>query len=248
MNKPELVTSSYMPDVASGALPGAAETLDWVGMGNIQQPLLIRDGANSRQVQARVQVYVDLGDPTAKGIHMSRLYLILDEHADTRPLSGPGLKLLLNSFLESHRGLSTRAYVQFDFDYLLRRPALVSEYSGWHAYPASIKGTCIDGDIALELAVGIYYSSTCPQSAALARQLIQNQFERDFGHRNDLKASEVKAWLGTEQGIVATPHSQRSIARTPRAARRRAGRLSDIAHCRFGGNDACYTGADCGEA
>ena len=57
------------------------------------------------------------------------------------------------------------------------------------------------------------YSSTCPCSAALARQLIQEQFESDFGANGSVKASEIKAWLGTEQGIIATPHSQRSVAR-----------------------------------
>ena len=43
--------------------------------------LLIKDGARINQVQSAVQIYVDLGDELAKGIHMSRLYLLLDEHA-----------------------------------------------------------------------------------------------------------------------------------------------------------------------
>ena len=41
----------------------------------------------------------------------------------------------------------------------------------------------------------------------------QGQFEADFGPTGSVKASEIKAWLGTEQGIMATPHSQRSVAR-----------------------------------
>ena len=60
--------------------------------------------------------------------------------------------------------------------------------------------------------VEIPYSSTCPCSAALARQLIQKQFREDFGNGKQISADEVYGWLGTEQGIVATPHSQRSIA------------------------------------
>jgi GTP cyclohydrolase I len=148
----------------------------------------------------------------AKGIHMSRLYLILDEHSETRPLSTAGLKLMLASVLESHRDLSTQAFVQFDFDYFLRRKALVTDNSGWNAYPVTIRGTLHRGDIALELKLAVQYSSTCPCSAALARQLIQNQFEADFGGAGQVNASDVKAWLGTEQGIVATPHSQRSTA------------------------------------
>ena len=67
--------------------------------------------------------------------------------------------------------------------------------------------------VQIELSLGVLYSSTCPCSAALARQLIQQQFEEDFGRHGDVKMSEVKAWLGTEDGIMATPHSQRSLAR-----------------------------------
>ena len=213
MSEPELVVANDMPDVASRELQKPQAALDWVGMSDIHQPLLVKDGDQTRQVQARVQVYVDLADPKAKGIHMSRLYLILDEHADTRPLTAAGLKLLLASVLESHRGLSSQAFVQFEFDYYLRRNALVSDNSGWNSYPVTIKGTLVGRDIHLELGIGVFYSSTCPCSAALARQLIQNQFEADFGHSGAVKASEVKAWLGTEQGVVATPHSQRSLAR-----------------------------------
>ena len=216
MNKAELISLdkklANMPDVASHELHTPHETLDWVGMSGINQPLLVRDGGRVRQVQAKVQIYVDLDDELAKGIHMSRLYLILDEHAETRPLSTPGLKLLLRSLLESHRDLSGNAFVEFTFDYYLRRNALVSDNSGWNSYPVSIKGTMLDGEIVLEVKLAVQYSSTCPCSAALARQLIQEQFEADFGAAGSVSVADVRAWLGTEQGIVATPHSQRSTA------------------------------------
>ncbi len=212
MNKPELVALNAMPDVASRELHAPEVTLDWVGMSDIHQPLLLRDGDQIKQVQSRVQVFVDLGDPLAKGIHMSRLYLILDEHSETRPLTAAGLKLLLLSILESHRDLSTKAFVQFDFDYYLRRQALVSDNSGWNAYPVSVKGTLISGKFTLEVKIRVQYSSTCPCSAALARQLIQHQFEDDFGRGGQLSVKDVHAWLGTDEGIVATPHSQRSDA------------------------------------
>ncbi len=213
MNRPELIALPEMPDVARHNLQSPLETLDWVGMSGIHQPLMIRDGSAVRSVQSRVQIYVDLADELAKGIHMSRLYLILDEHSETRPLSAAGLKLMLASVLESHRDLSTQAFVQFDFDYFLRRKALVSDNSGWNAYPVTIKGTLSGGEIDLEMRVDVQYSSTCPCSAALARQLIQQQFEADFGGSGQVDAGAVREWLGTEQGIVATPHSQRSTAR-----------------------------------
>lgn len=213
MNRPEFLPASELPDVARLGLESPLETLDWVGMSGIHQPLVIRDGADSRAVQSRVQIYVDLADELAKGIHMSRLYLILDEHSESRALSAAGLKLMLASVLESHRDLSTQAFVQFDFDYFLRRKALVTDNSGWNSYPVTIRGTLEDGAVVLELELAVQYSSTCPCSAALARQLIQDQFDTDFGADGQVDAAAVRAWLGTEQGILATPHSQRSTAR-----------------------------------
>lgn len=213
MNKPKLVSTQNMPDIARRSFGEAQATLDWVGMSHVHQPLMVKDGDLSKAVQASVQVYVNLGDPHAKGIHMSRLYLLLDEHAETRPLTAAGLKMLLGSILESHHDLSTNAFVQFEFDHFVRREALISDNQGWSSYPVMVKGTLLDGEIALELSVEVQYSSTCPCSAALARQLIQEQFDADFGQKGDVRLSDVRAWLGTEEAVRATPHSQRSTAK-----------------------------------
>jgi GTP cyclohydrolase I len=115
--------------------------------------------------------------------------------------------------LESHHDLSTNAFVQFEFDHFVRRRALLSDNVGWASYPVMVKGTLIKGEVALELSVEVQYSSTCPCSAALARQLIQEQFKKDFGAAGDVSISDVNDWLGTEEGILATPHSQRSTAK-----------------------------------
>lgn len=63
----------------------------------------------------------------------------------------------------------------------------------------------------VELKIDVTYSSTCPCSAALARQLIQQQFLEDFAN-TPLQHEDVLTWLGSANGIVATPHSQRSSA------------------------------------
>ena len=206
-------SANGMPDVASREVQHAQGTLDWVGMGNIRQPIDIRDGNAVRRVEARVQVFVDLAVPQAKGIHMSRLYLILDEHAAAKPLSCAGLKLLLASLTASHRDLSDHAFVEFAFDYILRRRSLVTEHAGWNNYPVAIRGTVMDGEFHLELTLGIWYASTCPASAALARQLVQQRFNRDFGAEGEVSAADVQHWLGAEESIAGTPHAQRSIAR-----------------------------------
>jgi len=203
---------SRLPDVASRGVQHTG-TLDWVGMGDIRQPIDLRDGEDVHRVEARVQLYVDLANAEAKGIHMSRLYLILDEHAATRPLTPAGLKLLLKSMLVSHRDLSGHAFIEFAFDYFLRRRSLVSDNSGWNSYPVAMRGSSINGEVSIEMDLGVWYSSTCPASAALARQLIQQQFEHDFGDNGPVAAADVRAWLGTEEAIAGTPHGQRSIAR-----------------------------------
>ncbi|NIP15444.1 MAG: GTP cyclohydrolase I FolE2 [Pseudomonadales bacterium] len=202
-----------MPDIAGRPHTKPQGTLDWVGMSDIHQPILVRTGNANQRVQARVQVYVDLNDPHAKGIHMSRLYLLLDEHARTRPLSIAGLKMLLGSMHSSHLDLSSSAFVQFDFEYELRQMALLSDNAGWSSYPVTVKGTLANGKMTLELGVEILYSSTCPCSAALARQLIQKAFADRFDSDRPIDFADVNEWLGTEQGIVATPHSQRSVAK-----------------------------------
>jgi GTP cyclohydrolase IB len=201
-----------MPDVARRPYAKPQGRLDWVGMSDIHQPILLRDGAEQQRVQANVQVYVNLDDPHAKGIHMSRLYLLLDEHARTRPLSVAGLKMLLGALHGSHQDLSTRAFVQFDFNYEIRQASLLSDNAGWASYPVSLTGTWVDGEMHIELGVRVTYSSTCPCSAALARQLIQQAFAERFGAAGSIGFDDVSAWLGTEQGILATPHSQRSFA------------------------------------
>ena len=64
----------------------------------------------------------------------------------------------------------------------------------------------------VELQLTLGYSSTCPCSAALARQLIQQRFIDDFAGKS-LDHADILAWLGSSEGILATPHSQRSEAR-----------------------------------
>lgn len=204
---------AMMPDIASHAEVQVAGKLDWVGMNEIELPILL-DGPDGRQVQtnARVSAFVNLGEPDKRGIHMSRLYLHLDRALAEHSITPAALRHLLRDFLTSHEDLSSRAMVRLDFDYLVRRKALVSDNSGWKQYPISLIATLDGRDFAMEMAFQVIYSSTCPCSAALARQLIQEQFRNDFATDGSVDAGEVLDWLGTEQGIRATPHSQRSAA------------------------------------
>ena len=206
-------TARTLPDVASEPRTQTAGVLDWVGMERIEMPVLLRevDGELQRN-PARITAQVDLNQPDARGIHMSRLYLALDRTLSVEALSPCLLRRVLREFLESHAGLSTRARSRIDFEYLLRRPALRSDNSGWRSYPITVSAHMGSEGLRIELGLALLYSSTCPCSAALARESIQNRFREQFGSVADVDTNTVHAWLGSEQGIVATPHSQRSRA------------------------------------
>ena len=194
-----------LPDIASQNARQIVP-LDWVGMCGIALPIVIE----GQRLTATADAGVSLDDGEARGIHMSRLYLALEmlESQDLNPLL---LKKVLQQFLDSHDDLSICAYLRIHTQMLLKRPALVSPLSGWKTYPVSIDASLKNGMFHVELKIEVNYSSTCPCSAALARQLIQQQFVNDFANK-PLEHADVLSWLGSSQGIVATPHSQRSTA------------------------------------
>ena len=195
-----------LPDVAAQASRQALP-LDWVGMCGIALPVLF-DG---QRLSAMVDAGVSLDDGEARGIHMSRLYLAL-QMLEQENLTPALLRQVLQRFLKTHEGLSNSAYIKIHTDLLLKRPALVSPLAGWKTYPVSIKARLKNAMFHVELKIDVPYSSTCPCSAALSRQLIQQQFVDDFANK-PLQHADVLSWLGSTKGIVATPHSQRSTAR-----------------------------------
>ena len=194
-----------LPDIAAQAARQALP-LEWVGMCGIALPVLF-DG---QRLVATADAGVSLDDGEARGIHMSRLYLAL-EQLEQETLSPAVLKRVLQRFLDSHRGLSSSASIKIHTDLLLKRPALISPLAGWKSYPVTIEARLKNAMFHVELKIDLPYSSTCPCSAALARQLIQQQFITDFANTS-LQHADVLAWLGSTNGIVATPHSQRSSA------------------------------------
>ena len=205
--------STSMPDIANQSTAQTEGTLDWVGMSNIEMPIMVASkGENERMVSAHVDALVNLKEAKAKGIHMSRLYLLLDELSTNDVLNYQSLSTLLDGFISSHKDLSDQAKIVFSFEYHLRRKSLVSGKEGWKAYPITLTGHVDQGQLAIELAIDVRYSSTCPCSAALARQLIQKAFKSKFGNEENVDLTTVHDWLGTTEGIVATPHSQRSFA------------------------------------
>lgn len=194
-----------LPDIAAQA-NHHQQPLDWVGMQGIALPICL----HQQRIACTASAGVSLDDSSARGIHMSRLYLAL-EQLEQQELKPALLLQVLEHFLFSHHGLSQQAYLDVQGELLLKRPALVSPLAGWKAYPFSLRSRLDDLGFHVELQLKIGYSSTCPCSAALARQLIQAQFSRDFAGKS-IEHAVIEQWLGSSQGILATPHSQRSTA------------------------------------
>lgn len=201
-----------LPDVAADAASLCAP-LDWVGMEGIELPVRFDAGdGRPQRASARIDASVNLARAGQRGIHMSRLYLLLDAQLGDQPIDGAVLAQLLHAFLQSHEGAADRARIRLRFDHFVQRPALRSAHRGWRAYPVRIEASLSCQGFVLELGTDVTYSSTCPASAALSRQSIQQAFAACFDAQAPLDHATVAAWLGSEAGMVATPHAQRSTA------------------------------------
>ena len=202
-----------LPDIANEPHSGPNATLNWVGMSEIKLPVHVLNGKGQKiQTVASVQAYVNLTDPEAKGIHMSRLYLAIDQILSDHTITPTLLKKVVTHFAESQEGISDSAYLECRLQFFERRNSLISDNTGWKSYKTRISSSVRQGEISTELSIEIPYSSTCPCSAALARDIIQQGFQDKFGESGDVDLETVHTWLGTTEGISATPHSQRSIA------------------------------------
>lgn len=202
-----------LADVSITDTPPGLLSLDWVGMQGIDLPIEIAEPGYRRQLHARVDAQVNLPAAHVKGIHMSRLYRLLDGAGERSTLSPDVLASVLHAMVDSHRDCETTgARLRFGFALLARRPALLSEgLAGWKAYPVRIDASLHDRALTLQARVTVQYSSTCPCSAALSRQWIAQRFEAAFAARDTLHPAEVAEWL-LRHGTAATPHSQRSEA------------------------------------
>lgn len=204
--------SDPLPDVARNDLPTRLTPLSWVGMEGIAVPMRIDDPAFPAALIGHADAAVDLPDPRVKGIHMSRLHRLVTAACEAGPLTSTVLTTLLADMVDSHQDCgSTAARVTFRCRVLRARPALVTPgLSGWQDYPLTLIAERRDGVTTLSLRTEVVYSSTCPCSAALARQAVREAFVQHFGSA-PLTLDAAAQWLSAH-ATLATPHSQRSVA------------------------------------
>ncbi len=209
---PDAQPPAPLPDIVQDTVAHVGGCLNRVGMSGIEVALQVRSSTDQVVLTpAHATAQVSLDDPHAKGIHMSRLFLTLQKELDEAEFGLPLVDRLLRAFVGSQEGLSRHSHLAFEFEFLAKRCSLLSDHTTWRSYPVRVEGTLTDGCPRHSLRVSVAYSSTCPCSAALARQLLQQQFMEDFADHRWLSVSQALRWLGSH-GTLATPHSQRSHA------------------------------------
>lgn len=205
--------NAALPDVALAESSAILAALDEVGMAGIDIPLQLDEPGALSPVRARADVFVDLPVPDIKGIHMSRLHRLLGEFAAQQRLRPAALHELLQACIDSHQSCSSRhARLSMEFELTLYRPALVTAgLGGWKSYPVRVEAHLNAGKFWVDTWVTVVYSSTCPCSAALSRQLVEQSFTAQFGSASTVTVQAAADWL-RDHATLATPHSQRSDA------------------------------------
>ncbi len=204
-----------LPDISLDTQTHIHTPINWVGMDHIDLPLHFAEDqsqtSNALTTQACFQV--DLGAEKVKGIHMSRLYQLLSELAVVQPITPSALLATLNKAIAGQQeALSSQARLILSFNLLLKRSALLSAgLGGWKSYPVQLHVQLSPAGFKLSAEVKVGYSSTCPCSAALARQLLSEHFAATFAATETCQVDQVAQWL-QQHGSFATPHSQRSQA------------------------------------
>lgn len=200
-----------LPDVTSDLNADTPAALQWVGMEDIAVPLSLRlQDEHLQTIAAKANVFVSLEKTDAKGIHMSRLYRGINQLAE-QEFNKQTIEQLLSEMIRSQGGISEGAKIDLTFEALLKKPALLSGETGFQTYPVTLKAEKTRKGFSCELELSIPYSSTCPCSASLARQLYADAVDANF-LSSTIDKADLLAWIQSSAGSIATPHSQRSYA------------------------------------
>jgi len=180
--------------------------LDEVGLENVQTQVQVQ----GLLLPSKGEACVSLIDKNARGIHMSRLFKILSQMHE-QEISWQWLSNCLEQMLISHDSLSDAGHLKISFELPVLRKALLSQEHGWRSYPLTYKVSSEKGKREHTLTARVLYSSTCPCSAGLSRQAMQDEFRKVFAEPS-VHVADVLNWLSKPSSIVAVPHSQRSEA------------------------------------
>ncbi len=207
--------SRPLPDITLNERAPLNHSIDQVGMRGMEMLARVSDAAGTMlTLPAKIDVLVDLADKERKGIHMSRLYSATYSFFKTQLVTPQGLATLLQTLIDSQKGLSTTAALSVHFTYPIEHNALVSSTSGMRHYPATLRAEkTATAAATYSLDFRLIYSSACPCSTALAKQFIHEKLKATFPNTDSTFSKEtLSTWLNQQNLLSAIPHSQRSYA------------------------------------
>jgi len=178
-----------MPDLQNGPsslIKGAHQQLQHVGISNFRLPIRFhtRDGGDLT-LETSVTGTVSL-DANKKGINMSRIMRSFYKHAE-KTFSFEVIESALDDYIADLGSVDAR--IQMRFSYPARVQSLRSGLVGYQYYDIALELVEADGVRRKFMHLDYLYSSTCPCSLELSEHARQSR------------------------GQLATPHSQRSVAR-----------------------------------
>ena len=186
---PDQSYKASMPDLQNGPeslIKGERAQIQHVGISNFRLPLAIRTKEGGTvTLETSVTGSVSL-DATKKGINMSRIMRSFYRHAG-QVFDLERLSSVLDSYLQDLDSADAR--IMLRFRYPLVRTSLRSGLDGFQYYDVAFEMVKSGGHSIPVIHLDYVYSSTCPCSLELSE------------HARDVR------------GQIATPHSQRSVAR-----------------------------------
>ncbi len=178
-----------LPDLQNGPaslIVGARAPIQHVGISNFRLPITFRRREGGEvTLDTSVTGTVSL-DAERKGINMSRIMRSFYTHAE-RAFSFEVMEAALGDYFTDHDTFDAR--IQLRFSYPLKVAALRSGLSGWQYYDIALELVELAGVRRRIMHLDYVYASTCPCSLELAEH------------------------ARVTRGQLATPHSQRSVAR-----------------------------------
>jgi len=184
--------SSYratLPDLQNGPsslIRGAQRQIQHVGISNFRLPVRYRTrDAGEVMLETSVTGTVSL-EAEKKGINMSRIMRSFYAHAE-RAFSFEVIEQALEDYKRDLESFDARIQMRLSFP--VKVPSLRSGLSGWQYYDIALELVDRGGERLKILHLDFVYSSTCPCSLELSEHARRSR------------------------GQLATPHSQRSVAR-----------------------------------
>ncbi|MEP6266673.1 MAG: GTP cyclohydrolase FolE2 [Paracoccaceae bacterium] len=180
---------SSLPDLQNGPsslIRGAKQHIQHVGISNFRLPIRFRTrDAGDMTLETSVTGSVSL-EADKKGINMSRIIRSFYKHAEDT-FSFSVIEAALDDYITDLQSFDARIQMRFRFP--MKVDSLRSGLSGYQYYDIALEVVHQKGECKKNIHLDYVYSSTCPCSLELSEH------------------------ARATRGQLATPHSQRSVAR-----------------------------------